>query len=70
MDQPEEKCSKLVIDPDTTACITRFIEKKAGCTLAVQGSDKNNVSMCKNSTAINKFLEMNREYEKNDTLRK
>ena len=63
MDLPEEKCSESKNDPDTTGCITRFIEKKAGCTLPVQGSDINNVTKCENARNIHKFLEMNREFD-------
>ena len=62
MDQPEERCSESVNDPDTTACIMRFIEKEAGCTLAVQGSDMHDVPICENATAVQKFLELNRYF--------
>ena len=63
MDRPEEGCSESVTEPDTTACIMRFIERSAGCTLAVQGSDKHNVPTCENATAIHKFLELNRYFD-------
>ena len=60
MDQPSEKCSDASLKPDVTRCITKYIEKVAGCTLPVQGANEENMTLCKNMNQIHKFLDLNR----------
>ena len=60
LDQATERCSDAVVKPDVTRCITNYIEKKAGCTLPVQGANEENMTLCKNMTSIQNFLKLNR----------
>ena len=60
LDQESERCSNTLFKPDVTRCITSYMEKKAGCTLPVQGATDKDIPLCKNMTTISKFLELNR----------
>ena len=60
LDQATERCSQES-KPDTTDCITKYIENTAGCTLPTYGANMENGTRCdSNATIMNEFLEMNR----------
>ena len=42
LDQPSQPCTKDTKNPDTTACIARFIEDNVGCGIRLLGNDNGN----------------------------
>ena len=61
LDQPSQPCKKDIKSPNTSQCITKFIEDKIGCRIKLHGNGMNKGSTCKSGLQLQHLAKILRD---------
>ena len=62
LDQPSEPCASRLVNPDTSECIAKYIDKKLGCNPLILGSHLKNLT-CNTSSQWEKAIKLTKKFQ-------